>query len=96
MTDQLDVSLPDLATYAAASAGAATRLGVHTARTDVSPLTPTFGIIGAEFLTALAGVLELRRSALRTISGRHVAASTQTSTAAGDYAATDTAAGAQI
>lgn len=96
MTEQLPTSALSVApgavrTFAADEASTADRLRAHTTGTDVSPLALTFGLIGAEFLTALGRVLDTRRARLAEVAERHEAISTDATSAASAYTAADEA-----
>ena len=89
MSDHLTASPAALQKYAALQSETTTRLAAHTASTDVSVLTPTFGIIGAEFLAALGQALAARRRRLETLTRQHATLSAGTTNAAASYATTD-------
>ncbi|HMS74925.1 type VII secretion target [Gordonia sp. (in: high G+C Gram-positive bacteria)] len=55
-------------------------------------LAPTFGIIGADFLTVLTGVLDAKSTEVTAIADKHASIGSQSGTAAGTYATTDNSA----
>lgn len=61
-------------------------------RSDTASLTPTFGLIGAEFLAALSYIIDNQAQRLDTAASRHQALSTTSADARAGYTATDDAA----
>ncbi|MEP9392223.1 MULTISPECIES: type VII secretion target [Gordonia] len=95
-TPPLSVSPAAVQSFAGHEATTATRLGMHTAATDLTPLALTFGLIGSDFLAALGQVIDVRRTRLRRIAETHLAISAQSSAAASGYTSTDDTAGAVL
>ncbi|MGV9824468.1 type VII secretion target [Gordonia sp. NPDC003429] len=77
--------------FATAHRAAAARVGAHAASTRVGleSLTPTFGMIGAEFLSALGTALEIRSRRLEQVAAAHRAVAEATRAADTAYATTD-------
>lgn len=77
-----------VSTQSSAASGVATRAAAE--RVDTGALLPTFGLIGADFLAALADVGAARTAALEALASRHRAAATRTAAAATAYECCDT------
>ncbi|MGC4934116.1 type VII secretion target [Gordonia sp. DT30] len=91
MTEQLSVIPAAVASFAADETRTASRVRAHATTTDVTPLALTFGLIGADFLTALGRVLDDRRARLSAVADRHALMAAQGTDAATSYAGTDDA-----
>lgn len=85
-TEALDV-------YAVTQRATADRVAAHAAssRADLTALTSTFGVIGADFLAALSTTMQARASRLEAQAITHGRIGTHTSTAAAAYSDADTA-----
>lgn len=85
-TDALDV-------YAVTQRAAEDRVAAHaaTSRVALTALTPTFGVIGADFLAALSTTMQARANRLDAQAVTHGRIGTHTSTAADAYSDADTA-----
>ncbi|MFT4127502.1 MAG: type VII secretion target [Gordonia sp. (in: high G+C Gram-positive bacteria)] len=93
----MSVTPAALDTYAAEESTTAARLGIHqAATTDVSPLTMTFGVIGAEFLATLGAVLDDRRARLAALAARHEHLAVAGAGAAQTYPETDATAAGEL
>ncbi|GAB40764.1 MULTISPECIES: type VII secretion target [Gordonia] len=79
--------------YAGTQRTAEHRVAAHAvaSRTDLAALTPTFGVIGAEFLAALSATMQARAERLDAIAGAHDRIGTTTTTAAVAYSDADAA-----
>ncbi|OBC07254.1 type VII secretion target [Gordonia sp. 852002-50395_SCH5434458] len=79
--------------YAGTQRAAGHRVAAHAAagRTDLAALTPTFGVIGAEFLAALSATMQARAERLDAVAVAHDRISTTTMTAAVAYSDADAA-----
>ncbi len=65
-------------------------------RFDAAALAPTFGLIGAPFLAALAATMESRASRLDGLAGSHAGQSNATAAGAAGYHLADTAGAAGV
>ena len=81
-------TLPALAHEHRGNADALTALA-GTERGGIAGLGPTFGLIGAEFLAALAEVLDIRQRRLAGLSGAHANLAGTAIAATGQYAGAD-------
>ncbi|WP_040511046.1 type VII secretion target [Gordonia soli] len=88
---QLTVHTPALTDHARSRRSVANTIADHAAtlRVDVSALTPTYGVIGADFLAALAHVVDRRARALESAAGRQRTVGERTEQARNSYVATD-------
>ena len=79
--------------YAGTQRTAGHRVAAHAtaSRTDLAALTPTFGVIGAEFLAALSATMQARATRLDAIAVAHDRIGTHTTTAAVAYSDADAA-----
>ncbi|WP_431815592.1 type VII secretion target [Gordonia jacobaea] len=79
--------------YAGTQRTAGHRVAAHATagRTDLAALTPTFGVIGADFLAALSATMQARAERLDAIAVAHDRIGTNTTTAAVAYSDADTA-----
>ncbi|GAB08702.1 hypothetical protein GOARA_016_00060 [Gordonia araii NBRC 100433] len=64
-------------------------------RGDLAPLVPTFGLIGAEFLAALAKVLDLSARHLDNLGAHHGSTAVLTRAGLASYEGADAAAAAR-
>ncbi|WP_187584834.1 type VII secretion target [Gordonia sp. OPL2] len=89
---------PALSTYARAQHAAADELRAQAAhrRGEVGELTPTFGVIGADFLAATAFVLDGRSRRLDTVAGSHADQADATRAADARYTESDDAGAAAL
>ncbi|MCH5643579.1 MULTISPECIES: type VII secretion target [unclassified Gordonia (in: high G+C Gram-positive bacteria)] len=95
---QLTIDSPSLRTFAAAqrSAAADTHADAARQRSAVTDLAITFGLIGAEFLSAAVQVFELYTRHLDTTARQHDAVSDKTERANTTYNARDCRCGKDI
>ncbi|MDL9945928.1 type VII secretion target [Gordonia sp. ABSL11-1] len=89
---------PALSAYARAQHVAADELRTQAAhqRGEVGELTPTFGVIGADFLAATAFVLDGRSRRLDTVAARHADQARATRAADDRYTESDDSAAAAL
>lgn len=80
-----------LDSYARVQEAAAQRVTAHATRSrrDLTALTPTFGVIGADFLAALSATMQSRAERLDSLAATHGRIGTHTTTAAIAYSDAD-------